>query len=233
MLVVWHLAAVALSLTVVNFSAWAQGAPGVRSDLLFRPWAAAGAGPSNLPGIQRSNRSRDARPVSRNTYDDPPSALVLRESPTLPAHLRRAVVRYSTPEPPGTLIVDTRNTYLYLVLGQGEALRYGIGVGRDGFRWAGRERITHMAEWPDWRAPADMLDRNPDLPLFVPGGLTNPLGARALYLGKTLYRIHGTNEPSTIGSYETSGCIRLRNEDVIDLYRRVKIGAEVVVLAAH
>ena len=233
MLVVWHLAAVALSLTAMNFGAWAQGAPGTRSDSLFRPWAAVVPTPGNLPGIQRPNESRDTRPLSRNAYDDPPSALVLRESPALPAHLRRAVVRYPTQESPGTLIVDTRNTHLYLVLGQGEALRYGIGVGRDGFRWAGRERISHMAEWPDWRAPAEMLDRIPDLPAFVPGGLNNPLGARALYLSNTLYRIHGTNEPSTIGNYETSGCVRLRNEDVIDLYRRVKIGAAVVVLAAN
>ena len=232
MLIVWYLAAVALSLMVMNFGAWAQGAPGMRSDSLFHPWAAAVPATSNLPGVQRPNQSRNTRSLSRNSYDDLPSALVLRESPGLPAHLRRTIVRYSTQESPGTLVVDTRNTHLYLVLGQGEALRYGIGVGRDGFRWAGRECITHMAEWPDWRAPAEMLDRNPDLPLFVPGGLNNPLGARALYLGNTLYRIHGTNEPSTIGSYETSGCIRLRNEDVIDLYRRVKIGAEVVVLAA-
>ena len=148
MLIVWHLAAVALSLSVLNSDAWAQG---MRSDSLFRPWAAAAPTPGNLPGVQRTNQNRDTRSISRNTYNDPPSALVLRESPALPAHLRRAVVPYSTHESPGTLIVDTRNTYLYLVLGQGEALRYGIGVGRDGFRWAGRERITHMAEWPDWR----------------------------------------------------------------------------------
>jgi lipoprotein-anchoring transpeptidase ErfK/SrfK len=233
MLIVWHLAAVVLALTALDLGASAQGAPHTRSDSLFRPWAAVGAAPSNLPGLQRPLATRHTRSVSRQTYDDPPSALVLRETPGLPAHLRRTLVRYLTNESPGTLVIDTRNTYLYLVLGQGEALRYGIGVGRDGFRWAGRERITHMAEWPDWRAPAEMLYRNPDLPIFVPGGLNNPLGARALYLGKTLYRIHGTNEPSTIGSYETSGCIRLRNEDVIDLYRRVKIGAEVVVLAAN
>jgi len=233
MLIVWHLAAVTLSLSVLNSGAWAQGAPRTRSDSLFRPWAAAVSTPGNLPGVQRTNQSRNTPSLLRNAYDDPPSALVLRESPALPAHLRRSFVRYSTHESPGTLIVDTRNTYLYLVLGQGEALRYGIGVGREGFRWAGRERVTHMAEWPDWRAPTEMLERNPELPGFVPGGLNNPLGARALYLGKTLYRIHGTNEPSSIGTYETSGCIRLRNEDVIDLYRRVKIGAEVVVLAAN
>jgi lipoprotein-anchoring transpeptidase ErfK/SrfK len=231
MLIVWQLAAAALSLTAVNCGAWAQGAPGTRSDSLFRPWAATAPSPNNLPGVLRSN-PRDTRSLSQKTYD-PRSAPAFRESPGLPAHLQRAVVPYPTQEPPGTVIVDTRNTYLYLVLGQGEALRYGIGVGREGFRWAGRERISHMTEWPDWRAPAEMLDRRPDLPDFVPGGLNNPLGARALYLGKTLYRIHGTNEPSTIGRYETSGCIRLRNEDVIDLYRRVKIGAEVVVLSAH
>jgi lipoprotein-anchoring transpeptidase ErfK/SrfK len=148
----------------------------------------------------------------------------------LPPQFRRTLVDYSTKEPAGTLIVDTQNTYLYLVLGPGKALRYGIGVGREGFTWSGAERVTKMAEWPDWNPPEEMIVRQPYLPRFMAGGETNPLGARALYLGKTIYRIHGTNQPSTIGTFVSSGCIRLTNEDVMDLYTRVKVGTRVVVL---
>jgi lipoprotein-anchoring transpeptidase ErfK/SrfK len=148
----------------------------------------------------------------------------------LPPQFRRALVDYSTKEPAGTLIVDTQNTYLYLVLGQGKALRYGIGVGREGFTWSGSEKVTRMAEWPDWHPPEEMIERQPYLPRFMAGGDGNPLGARALYLGKTIYRIHGTNQPSTIGTFVSSGCIRLTNEDVTDLYTRVKVGTRVVVL---
>jgi lipoprotein-anchoring transpeptidase ErfK/SrfK len=148
----------------------------------------------------------------------------------LPPQFRRALVDYYTKEPAGTLIVDTQNTYLYLVLGQGKAMRYGIGVGREGFTWSGSERVTRMAEWPDWHPPEEMIERQPYLPRFMAGGDGNPLGARALYLGKTVYRIHGTNQPSTIGTFVSSGCIRLTNEDVTDLYTRVKVGTRVVVL---
>jgi lipoprotein-anchoring transpeptidase ErfK/SrfK len=148
----------------------------------------------------------------------------------LPAHLRRQVVEYPTREMAGTIVIDTARTFLYLVQGDGKAIRYGIGVGREGFTWAGRERVSRMAEWPDWRPPREMMERDPRLPDFMPGGLSNPLGARALYLGNTLYRIHGTNEPSTIGQFVSSGCIRLRNEDVMDLYRRVAVGAAVLVV---
>jgi len=144
----------------------------------------------------------------------------------------RKVVDYPTKEPPGTIIVDTPNTYLYLVLGDGQALRYGIGVGREGFTWAGTERISQMKEWPDWTPPSEMLERQPYLPRMMAGGPGNPLGARALYLGHTLYRIHGTNEPSTIGTFVSSGCIRLINSDVEDLYQRVHVGTRVVVLPA-
>ena len=149
----------------------------------------------------------------------------------LPPQFRRALVDYKTPEAPGTIIVDTSNTYLYLVLENGKALRYGIGVGREGFTWAGAERISKMAEWPDWNPPLEMIDRQPDLPRFMADGEGNPLGARALYLGKSLYRIHGTNQPSTIGTFVSSGCIRLTNEDIVDLYKRIQIGSRVVVLA--
>jgi lipoprotein-anchoring transpeptidase ErfK/SrfK len=148
----------------------------------------------------------------------------------LPPQFRRTLVDYRTTEPAGTIIIDTPNTYLYLVLGGGKAQRYGVGVGRDGFTWSGVERVTRMLEWPDWTPPEEMIVRQPYLPRFVAGGETSPLGARALYLGNTIYRIHGTNQPSTIGTSVSSGCIRLTNDDVMDLYRRVKVGTRVVVL---
>jgi lipoprotein-anchoring transpeptidase ErfK/SrfK len=143
---------------------------------------------------------------------------------------RRQEVAYSGPHAPGTIVVNTSERFLYLVQPGGRAMRYGIGVGREGFSWRGEQRITRMAEWPDWRPPEEMLRRRPDLPRFMPGGPTNPLGARALYLGSTLYRIHGTNEPHTIGHAVSSGCIRMMNEDVTDLYQRVRVGTRVVVL---
>jgi lipoprotein-anchoring transpeptidase ErfK/SrfK len=148
----------------------------------------------------------------------------------LAPQFRRTLVDYYTKEPAGTLIIDTPNTYPYLVLGSGKALRYGVGVGREGFTWSGAERVTKMAEWPDWNPPEEMIVRQPYLPRFMAGGETNPLGARALYLGKTAYRIHGTNQPSTIGTFVSSGCIRLTNEDVMHLYRRIRVGTRVVVL---
>jgi lipoprotein-anchoring transpeptidase ErfK/SrfK len=148
----------------------------------------------------------------------------------LPPQFRRTMVDYRTREPAGTIVIDTANTYLYLVLGNGKAMRYGIGVGREGFTWSGAERVSRMAEWPDWHPPAEMIERQPYLPRFMAGGEGNPLGARALYLGKTLYRIHGTNQPSTIGTFVSSGCIRLTNDDVSDLYQRVTVGTRVVVL---
>jgi lipoprotein-anchoring transpeptidase ErfK/SrfK len=148
------------------------------------------------------------------------------------ADLRRATVDYPTNEVPGTVIVDTQNTYLYYVLGGGKAIRYGIGVGREGFTWSGVKTVERKAEWPDWTPPTEMIARSPYLPRFMAGGVTNPLGARAMYLSGTFYRIHGTNAPSTIGSRATAGCIRMANEDVIDLYDRVKVGAKVVVLPA-
>jgi lipoprotein-anchoring transpeptidase ErfK/SrfK len=152
------------------------------------------------------------------------------ETKELPSNLRRQLVDFQTPEPAGTIIIDTPHTYLYLILGNGKALRYGIGVGREGFTWSGREKITRMAEWPDWTPPKEMIDRQPYLPRFMAGGESNPLGARALYLGNTVYRIHGTNQPSTIGTFVSSGCIRLTNDDIEDLYRRVQVGTHVVVM---
>jgi lipoprotein-anchoring transpeptidase ErfK/SrfK len=143
---------------------------------------------------------------------------------------KRQVVAYPTREAAGTIIIDTPHTYLYLVLGNGRALRYGIGVGREGFAWAGVQTISRKAEWPDWTPPPEMIARQPYLPRFMAGGPDNPLGARAMYLGGTEYRIHGTNAPDTIGTRVSSGCIRLVNEDVIDLYSRVSVGAKVIVL---
>jgi lipoprotein-anchoring transpeptidase ErfK/SrfK len=151
----------------------------------------------------------------------------------LPDQFKRQIVELPTPEPAGTIIIDTPHTYLFYVLGGGKAIRYGIGVGREGFTWSGVERISKMAEWPDWHPPVEMIERQPYLPRFMAGGPGNPLGARALYLGKTVYRIHGTNQPSTIGKFVSSGCIRLLNEDVEDLYNRVQLGTRVVVLAGN
>jgi lipoprotein-anchoring transpeptidase ErfK/SrfK len=153
-----------------------------------------------------------------------------KSSYVLPQRLRRAVVPLATSEGPGTVIIDTGNTVLYYVLGQGRAIRYGVGVGREGFTWSGVQTITHKAEWPDWHPPAQMIARQPYLPRFMAGGPGNPLGARAMYLGSSEYRIHGTNDPSTIGKFISSGCIRLTNEDVADLFSRVDVGTRVVVL---
>jgi lipoprotein-anchoring transpeptidase ErfK/SrfK len=148
----------------------------------------------------------------------------------MPARLKRQVVNYATREAPGTIIIDTPNTYLYYVLGNGQAVRYGIGVGRDGFTWSGTQTITKKAEWPDWTPPPEMIARQPYLPRHMAGGPGNPLGARAMYLGGTVYRIHGTNAPETIGTHVSSGCLRLTNEDVSDLYSRVNVGTKVIVL---
>ncbi len=141
----------------------------------------------------------------------------------------RETVMYPTNLAPGTIVVNTAERRLYLVLGNGEALRYGIGVGRDGFRWGGVHRISAKKEWPAWTPPRQMIARRPDLPRHMVGGIENPLGARALYLGSTLYRIHGSNEPETIGQAVSSGCFRMTNEDVTDLYNRVSVGATVIV----
>ncbi|MBU6462039.1 MAG: L,D-transpeptidase [Bradyrhizobium sp.] len=148
----------------------------------------------------------------------------------LPALLKRQVVSYPTREAPGTVIIDTPHTYLYYVLPGGQAIRYGIGVGRDGFTWSGVQSVTKKAEWPDWTPPPEMIARQPYLPRHMAGGPGNPLGARAMYLGGTVYRIHGTNAPETIGTHVSSGCIRLTNKDVSDLYTRVNIGTKVIVL---
>jgi lipoprotein-anchoring transpeptidase ErfK/SrfK len=144
--------------------------------------------------------------------------------------LQRQVVDFQTKFSPGTVIVDTEQTYLYFVLGDGQAIRYAIGVGREGFTWSGEQVVTRKAEWPDWTPPAEMIGRQPYLPRWMAGGDGNPLGARAIYLGSTIYRIHGTNSPATIGQRVSSGCIRMLNADVIDLYDRVSVGTKIVVM---
>ena len=143
--------------------------------------------------------------------------------------IRKEIVDYATKYKPGTIVIETGERRLYLVLEDGKAMKYGVGVGRDGFTWTGTHRITRKAEWPGWTPPPQMRKRVPDLPAFMPGGPDNPLGARALYIGSTLYRVHGTSEPRSIGLAVSSGCIRLTNEDVADLYDRVAVGAQIVV----
>jgi lipoprotein-anchoring transpeptidase ErfK/SrfK len=150
--------------------------------------------------------------------------------PVMDPRYVKQVIPYDGGEAPGTIVINTRDRFLYLVQGDGRALRYGIGVGRPGFTWSGVHHVSQKREWPDWTPPDEMLKRRPDLPHHMAGGPDNPLGARALYLGSTLYRIHGSNEPWTIGTQVSSGCIRMRNDDVIDLYGRVKVGTKVVVI---
>jgi lipoprotein-anchoring transpeptidase ErfK/SrfK len=187
--------------------------------------AAANAAPVQLFPFILTPPVESAPPQLQATPQDEDSVVT-----EMPARLKRQLVSYPTREAPGTVIIDTPNTYLYYVLGGGQAIRYGIGVGRDGFTWSGVQSITRKAEWPNWTPPAEMIARQPYLPRFMAGGPGNPLGARAMYLGGTVYRIHGTNAPSTIGTHVSSGCIRLTNEDVADLYSRVNLGTKVIVL---
>jgi lipoprotein-anchoring transpeptidase ErfK/SrfK len=178
--------------------------------------------PSNSASLFASVMRGDVPDAAIETPEVAPS--------TLAPELRRQMVAYQTKFASGTIVVDTSSTFLYLVLGDGQALRYGIGVGRDGFGWSGEQTITRKAEWPDWTPPQEMIERQPYLPRWMAGGEGNPLGARALYLGSTVYRIHGTNAPETIGQRVSSGCIRMINADVMDLYSRVNVGTRIVVL---
>lgn len=188
----------------------------VSAGLMLSAVPAASANQSWDPG----NRFDMGAPIGRNNWN------LFGGSGPVP----RQLVMLSGNYAPGTIIVNTSERRLYYVLGSGQAIRYGIGVGRDGFTWSGVRTVTAKKEWPDWTPPAQMLRRRPDLPRFMKGGPENPLGARAMYLGSTLYRIHGSNEPETIGQAVSSGCFRLTNEDVIDLYNRVRVGAKVIVL---
>ena len=198
--------------------------------LLSRP---ASVQPIKKPPAPQAQAS--STPVHASAPIPIPAPAPLVEPPKAadgPGALVRQVVDYASHQVPGTVIIDTKNTFLYFVLNDTQAMRYGIGVGREGFLWSGEQTVARKTEWPDWRPPADMLVRQPYLPRFMAGGPGNPLGARAMYLGETEYRIHGTNKPDTIGKRVSSGCIRLTNEDVVDLYERVKVGAKVIVLQA-
>ena len=225
------------------------GAASAAADPLWSPFQAADSGwqnPELRPVARRSNlggglieflagggrgmRADQPAPAAQ------PSWLMARGAPEpeqrrgFDPRYRRQIVDYPGGEHPGTIVIDTQERFLYLVEDDGRAIRYGIGVGRPGFAWSGVKAVSMKREWPDWTPPDEMLRRRPDLPRYMPGGPENPLGARALYLGSSLYRIHGSNEPWTIGTAVSSGCIRMRNEDVIDLYDRVKVGTKVVVI---
>jgi lipoprotein-anchoring transpeptidase ErfK/SrfK len=223
----------ALAFGFVLFGAQQACAQSYSSEAIVRP-------PGSIPQIGRTShayqRDHDVTgsiPPSAPMEPAPApvmSAPVTDGSTELPPELRRQMVNYGGTEAPGTIVIDTDHTQLYLVVQRGQAIRYGVGVGRDGFRWAGRQTITRTAQWPDWYPPSEMIERQPYLPRFMAGGPGNPLGARALYLGSSVYRIHGTNDPKTIGQFISSGCIRLLNEDISDLYARVGVGTPVVVL---
>ncbi|QQO32751.1 L,D-transpeptidase [Bradyrhizobium diazoefficiens] len=207
----------AVAVTAIAFSGPAKAAP-VQLFPFFQP----------LPTMTAPQPLQPYQPYQAPTYQTAPSED--QDAVETPARFRRQTVSYSTREAPGTIIIDTPNTYLYYVLGNGQAIRYGIGVGRDGFTWSGTQSVTKKAEWPDWTPPPEMIQRQPYLPRHMAGGPGNPLGARAMYLGGTVYRIHGTNAPDTIGKHVSSGCIRLTNDDVSDLYSRVNVGTKVIVL---
>lgn len=187
---------------------------------------------------QRYEPSRGGLPPMDPQYRQDPYGQSMRQGdvsiepgrPGLDPKFEKQVVEYDGRHAPGTLVIDTPNKFLYLVQGGGKALRYGIGVGKPGFEWSGVKTISAKKEWPAWTPPPEMLKRRPDLPRHMEGGPENPLGARAMYLGSSLYRIHGSNEPWTIGTAVSSGCIRMRNEDVIDLYGRVNVGTKVIVI---
>jgi len=195
----------------------------------LRPPGAIGAGPAVTSTVQQPPvTAPDGRPLTIASL--PPEEQPDAAPAQLPPNLRRQEVSFVTKEPAGTIVVDTPNTYLYYVLGNGRAIRYGVRVGREGFTWTGVQKITKKTEWPDWFPPTEMIERQPYLPRFMAGGPGNPLGARAMYLGSTVYRIHGTNQPSTIGKFVSSGCIGMLNEDVSDLFDRAKVGTRVVVM---
>ena len=195
----------------------------------LRPPEAIGGAPGVTGTLQQQAPvGADGKPIMLSAL--PPEEQPEAGPAQLPPNLRRQEVAFATKEPAGTIVVDTPNTYLYYVLGGGRAIRYGVRVGRDGFTWTGVQKISRKAEWPDWHPPTEMIERQPYLPRFMAGGPGNPLGARAMYLGSTVYRIHGTNQPSTIGKFVSSGCIGMLNEDVSDLFERTKVGTRVVVM---
>jgi len=182
-----------------------------------------------LSAVAISPAAAQGRYPAQYVDGDQPGYVPSAAEEELPPEFKRTTVFYRTTEPPGTIIVSTSERFLYVVQGNGRALRYGIGVGREGFQWQGLLKITRKQEWPDWTPPPEMIQRQPYLPRFMAGGPGNPMGARALYLGTTVYRIHGTNQPQTIGTAVSSGCFRLVNADIEDLYERIPVGTKVVV----
>lgn len=209
-----------------RFSPRAATALAFATALLTAPFGAAHAQMFGYAPMQPLAYSHGQAAPQATLSEEPQTS----DDTALPERLRRQIVSFDRSEPAGTIVIDTGNTYLYYVLGNGRAIRYGVGVGREGFTWSGVQNVARKAEWPDWHPPAQMIARQPYLPRFVAGGPGNPLGARAIYLGSSEYRIHGTNDPTTIGKFVSSGCIRMTNEDVIDLFGRVNLGARVVVL---
>jgi len=198
-------------------------------------FAAFGAKPASQAAPRKKKQPNYARVQQPQSSTQAVTAHIQRQAsqrPLDPQFLPRTI-NYETSHKPGTILINTQTKHLYLIMGDGKARRYGVGVGKQGFEWTGSEKITRKAEWPSWRPPAEMIVRERkngrELPTFMEGGPANPMGARALYLGSTLYRIHGTNQPWTIGQAVSSGCIRMRNEDVMDLYERARIGAKVIV----
>ena len=215
---------------------YGQRPPMVLSPDLTAPWVQQLRSPSTAHGAGTVVRKRGLFNFRKRNPERSRQVSVKKQPPRPkmnPVYLP-TVVKYQTKHKPGTIIIDTPNRFLYLVMADGKARRYGVGVGKPGFEWAGTHNITRKAEWPDWRPPAQMIAREKAkgriLPTYMPGGPANPLGARALYLGSTLYRIHGTNQPWTIGGAVSSGCIRMRNEDVVELYERVRNGTKVIVI---
>ena len=216
--------------------------PAVLSPDLTAPWIMQFKPGAKLPALTYGGATRRtlfAPPIGQPQASLQPTLIRIPGASTTAPDTRRypinpeflpQTVAYATDEKPGTIIIDTPSRHLYLVLEGGLAIRYGVGVGRPGFEWAGVHKVTRKAEWPEWTPPPEMLERKPDLPRHMDGGPDNPLGARALYLGSTLYRIHGSNEPWTIGHAVSSGCIRMRNDDIVDLYSRVPVGTRVIVI---
>jgi len=201
----------------------------VRAVLLLR--VALGAAFAVLAGAGAVAQTAVPGQDEMNVVDQPGYQPTPEEEQLTGAYEKQEVF-FRTAEASGTVIIDTKERFLYLLQGNNRALRYGIGVGRDGFQWSGLQKISRKQEWPDWRPPPEMIERQPYLPRFMAGGPGNPLGARAMYLGATVYRIHGTNQPETIGHAISSGCFRLVNEDVIDLYDRVPVGTKVIIRQA-
>ena len=198
----------------------------------MRPWLAAAMVATVtllVPSFAQAQAASAAAQRETMNVGDEPGRISTEETIIRDGPYARQLVFFRSNEPPGTLVIHTSERFIYYVLGNNRALRYGIGVGREGFQWSGLVKVSRKAEWPDWTPPPEMITRQPYLPRFMAGGPGNPMGARAMYLGTTVYRIHGTNQPQTIGSAVSSGCFRLVNDDVIDLYERVNVGTKVII----